>query len=121
MEKAVEESGRDSDGAVTKTKKELKQEEKQRAKQLREEEKLIKAQDKEDRKKNKKEKRRKKKTGGFVDEIYEDELELEEEQPAMDIVQEAMKNCERRLARLPKRVSRFRNSRRKRFWPTRRW
>lgn len=84
--KKVEE---DSDGAITKTKKELKQEEKQRAKQLREEEKLIKAQDKEDRKKNKKEKRRKKKTGGFVDEIYEDELELEEEQPTMNIVQEA--------------------------------
>ncbi len=59
-----------------KSKKELKREEKERARQLKEEEKAIKAQDKKE-KKNKK--RKKKKTGGFVDEIYEDELELEPE------------------------------------------
>ncbi len=67
----------EDDGPELKSRKELKREEKERARQLKEEERAIKAQEKEN-KKNKK-RRKKKKTGGFVDDIYEDELEMEPE------------------------------------------
>ncbi len=60
-----------------KSKKELKREEKERARRYKEEEREIKKEDKQ-RKKGKKQERKKVKTGGFVDEIYEDELDMEE-------------------------------------------
>lgn len=59
-----------------KSKKELKREEKERARRYKEEEREIKREDKQ-RKKGKKQERKKVKTGGFVDEIYEDELDME--------------------------------------------
>ena len=74
------------EGPALKSKKELRREEKERARQLKEEEREIRAQDKANKK------RKKKKTGGFVDEIYEDELELEpeiEEEPVMSAASEA--------------------------------
>lgn len=62
-----------------KSKKELKREEKERARRYKEEERQIKKEDKQ-RKKGKKQERKKVKTGGFVDEIYEDELDMENSQ-----------------------------------------
>lgn len=62
-----------------KSKKELKREEKERQRRYKEEERQIKKEDKQ-RKKGKKQERKKIKTGGFVDEIYEDELDMENSQ-----------------------------------------
>ena len=59
-----------------KSKKELKREEKERERRYKEEERQIKKEDRQ-RKKGKKQERKKIRTGGFVDEIYEDELEPE--------------------------------------------
>ena len=64
----------DPEPGYVKSKKELKREEKAKARLYKEEERQIKKEDKQ-RKKNKKKIR----TGGFVDEIYEDDLEPEEE------------------------------------------
>lgn len=66
----------DPEPGYVKSKKELKKEEKARERRYKEEERQIKQEDKQ-RKKEKKAKRKKIKTGGFVDEIYEDELEPE--------------------------------------------
>ncbi|MGI6070465.1 MAG: hypothetical protein ACOYBE_08565 [Blautia sp.] len=71
--------------AVLKSKKELKAEEKERALRMKEEERQMKAEEKERRKK---EKKRKKaiRTGGFVDEIDEEELyEPEPKRPAQPV------------------------------------
>lgn len=65
----------DPEPGYVKSKKELKREEKAKARLYKEEERQIKKEDKQ-RKKNKKKIR----TGGFVDEIYEDDLEPEEEE-----------------------------------------
>jgi hypothetical protein len=64
-----------------KTKKELKREEKERAKRLKEEERQIKVeekQDKKEKKRNRKDEKRIVRTGGFVDEIFEEDLVEEE-------------------------------------------
>ena len=65
----------DTEPGYVKSKKELKKEEKRKEREYRDEEREIKAQGK----RNKKEKR-KIRTGGFVDEIDEDDFEAEEEQ-----------------------------------------
>lgn len=65
----------DTEPGYVKSKKELKKEEKRKEREYRDEEREIKAQGK----RNKKEKR-KIRTGGFVDEIDEDDFETEEEQ-----------------------------------------
>ncbi len=71
----------DPEPGYVKSKKELKREEKARERRYKEEERQIRQEEKQH-KKNKKDKRKKIKTGGFVDEIYEDELEPEvREQP----------------------------------------
>ena len=85
-------------GAALKSKKELRQEEKEKARQLREEEKLVKAQDKE-----KKKNRRRRKTGGFVEEIFEDELEPDEvaetvEEPEINVVSEAHEELRKEIS-----------------------
>lgn len=72
----------DPEPGYVKSKKELKREEKERERRYKEEEKQIRKEDKQ-RKKGKKQERKKVKTGGFVDEVYEDELEPEmKEQPS---------------------------------------
>lgn len=72
-----EEYEEELENEYVKSKKELKREEKERARRYKEEEREIKKEDKQ-RKKGKKQERKKVKTGGFVDEIYEDELDMEE-------------------------------------------
>ena len=74
----------DPEPGYVKSKKELKREEKAKARLYKEEERQIKKEDKQ-RKKNKKKIR----TGGFVEEIYEDELEPEEEEQQPVAVQAA--------------------------------
>lgn len=71
----------DPEPGYVKSKKELKREEKERERRYKEEERQIKKEDKQ-RKKGKKQERKKVKTGGFVDEIYEDELEPEVKEPS---------------------------------------
>lgn len=65
------------EGHEVKTRKQLRQEEKARVRQMRDEDKMLKA---EGRKQRKEEKKRKKKvkTGGFIDEIYEEDLHLDQ-------------------------------------------
>lgn len=77
----------DPEPGYVKTKKELKREEKERERQYKEEERQIKKEDKQRKKDNKKEKKNRKKirTGGFVDEIYEDDLEPEEEEQPVTV------------------------------------
>ena len=79
----------DEEETYVKSEKELKKEEKMRAKRMKEEDKQLLKDAKEDKKKAKKEKKKARKiikTGGFVDEIYEDELQEEEEtEPTADI------------------------------------
>lgn len=71
----------DTEPGYVKSKKELKREEKAREKRYKEEERQIKKEERA-RKKGKSPERKKIKTGGFVDEIYEDDLEPERpEQP----------------------------------------
>lgn len=62
-----------------KSAKELKKEEKMRAKRMKEEDKQLLKEDKKKAKKEKKKSRKIIKTGGFVDEIYEDELQEDDE------------------------------------------
>ena len=64
----------DTEPGYVKSKKELKREEKAREKRYKEEERQIKKEERA-RRKGKAPERKKIKTGGFVDEIYEDELE----------------------------------------------
>ena len=64
----------DTDPGYVKSKKELKREEKAREKRYKEEERQIKKEERA-RRKGKEPERKKIKTGGFVDEIYEDDLE----------------------------------------------
>lgn len=66
----------DTEPGYVKSKKELKREEKAREKRYKEEERQIKKEERA-RKKGKEPERKKIKTGGFVDEIYEDDLEPE--------------------------------------------
>ena len=71
----------DTEPGYVKSKKELKREEKAREKRYKDEERQIKKEERA-RKKGKAPERKKIKTGGFVDEIYEDDLESEKhEQP----------------------------------------
>lgn len=69
----------DDDETYVKSAKELKREEKERERRMREEDKQM-LRDEKTRKKEEKKKRRIIKTGGFVDEVYEDELDDEEEE-----------------------------------------
>ncbi len=69
----------DTEPGYVKSKKELKKEEKAREKRYKEEERQIKKEEKA-RKKGKEPGRKKIKTGGFVDEIYEDDLEPEKKE-----------------------------------------
>lgn len=69
----------DPEPGYVKSKKELKMEEKARQRRYKEEEREIKSENKQ-RKKGKKQERKKIRTGGFVDEIYEDDLEPEEDE-----------------------------------------
>lgn len=71
--------------AVLKSEKELKQEEKARAQQMKEEDRQMRAEEK---RRRKEEKKRKKaiRTGGFVDEIDEDEFERPEPEQKKDVV-----------------------------------
>lgn len=77
----------DPEPGYVKSKKELKREEKEKARLYKEEERQIKKEDKQRKKDNRKDKKNKKnkkkiRTGGFVDEIYEDDMEPDEdEQP----------------------------------------
>lgn len=71
----------DTEPGYVKSKKELKREEKAREKRYKEEERQIKKEERE-RKKGKSPERKKIKTGGFVDEIYEDDLESEKTAPS---------------------------------------
>ncbi|MDO4648895.1 MAG: hypothetical protein Q4B26_09610, partial [Eubacteriales bacterium] len=77
----TDELDRDPEPGYVKSKKELKREEKQRRKRFEEEERQIKEEEKRSRKKNKKKKNsdRVVHTGGFVDEIEEDEDDFEDE------------------------------------------
>lgn len=75
-----------------KSAKELKKEEKERAKRMKEEDKELLRTAKNDKKKSKKEKKAARKiikTGGFVDEIYEDELQEDEEEETTVNIQNA--------------------------------
>ena len=83
MEEDDEDYPEDTEPGYVKSKKELKKEEKRKEREYRDEEREIKAQGK----RNKKEKR-KIRTGGFVDEIDEDDLEPEEEavQPPREVL-----------------------------------
>lgn len=71
------ESIQEEDGTYIKSKKELKREEKERARRMKEEDKLLLKEDKQRRKQEKKE-RKIIRTGGFVDEVYEDDFSDEE-------------------------------------------
>lgn len=68
----------DPEPGYVKSKKELKREEKEKARLYKEEERQIKKEEKQHKKDKKN--RKKIRTGGFVDEIYEDDLEPEEEE-----------------------------------------
>ena len=70
----------DPAAGYVKSKKELKREEKEKAKLLKEEERQIKNEDR-SRKKKKKAEKRMVRTGGFVDEIEDDEDDYEDEEP----------------------------------------
>lgn len=74
-----------------KSAKELKREEKERAKRMKEEDKELLREAKKNKKKSKKEKGTRKiiKTGGFVDEIYEDELQEEDDAETSADIQNA--------------------------------
>lgn len=81
-EPSDEDDDYDEEETYVKSAKELKKEEKMRAKRMKEEDKQLLKDAKEDKKKSKKEKKQSRKiikTGGFVDEIYEDELQEEDE------------------------------------------
>ena len=67
---------------IFKTSKELKMEEKARERRMQEEDRELLYGEKARRKKAKKEQRKKIHTGGFVDEIYEDDLEEDREPPS---------------------------------------
>lgn len=67
----------DEDGTYIKSKKELKREEKERARRMKEEDKQLLREDKARRKQEKKD-RKVIRTGGFVDEVYEDDFSDEE-------------------------------------------
>ena len=69
----------DYDETYVKSAKELKREEKERERRMREEDRQM-LRDEKTRKKEEKKKRKIIKTGGFVDEVYEDELDDEEEE-----------------------------------------
>lgn len=70
-----------ADGTYIKSKKELKREEKERARRIKEEDKLMLQEDKRRRKQEKKA-RKVIRTGGFVDEVYEDDFADEEMEDA---------------------------------------
>lgn len=100
--KSPEEKYEDGEEAAgLKSKKELRREEKEKARQLKEEEREIKAQSKEEKKKRKQEKRRKKKSGGFVDEIYDElgaESQEEEREPLINVVSEAHEELKKEIS-----------------------
>ena len=71
----------EDDYGYVKSRKELRREEKERARLYKEEERQIKREDKQ-RRKDKKHPRKRVRTGGFVDEVYEDEMEpVKKERP----------------------------------------
>ena len=70
----IEEDVNDPEPGYVKSRKELKQEEKARARRMREEEKEILQEEKARKRKGKKAEKRKVRTGGFVDEIDEDDI-----------------------------------------------
>lgn len=74
----------DPEPGYVKSRKELKREEKEKARLYKEEERQIRKEDKQRRKEKKKIR-----TGGFVDEVYEDDFEPEEEEQAPVTVQRA--------------------------------
>lgn len=76
----------DADNTYIKSKKELKREEKERARRIKEEDKMMLQEDKRRRKQEKKA-RKVIRTGGFVDEVYEDDYSDEEidEAPAAEV------------------------------------
>lgn len=76
----------DADSTYIKSKKELKREEKERARRIKEEDKIMLQEDKRRRKQEKKA-RKVIRTGGFVDEVYEDDYSDEEidEAPAAEV------------------------------------
>lgn len=76
-----EDTYEEEETGFVKSKKELKREEKERARLYKEEERQIRKEDKQ-RKKNKKKIR----TGGFVDEVYEDDFEADEEEQQPPVI-----------------------------------
>ncbi len=80
----TDELDRDPEPGYVKSKKELKREEKQRRKRFEEEERQIREEEKRSRKKKKSKTDRVVRTGGFVDEIEEDEEDFEEEPSAIE-------------------------------------
>ena len=82
----------DTEPGYVKSKKELKREEKAREKRYKDEERQIKKEERA-RKKGKAPERKKIKTGGFVDEIYEDDLE-EEEAPEQEPTVRPVRNVQ---------------------------
>lgn len=82
----------DEAGHEVKSRKQLRKEEKARARQLREEDKALKAEDKKHRKEEKK-RRKKVKTGGFIDEVYEEDLHLDQA-PVQSLEEEPVRPTE---------------------------
>lgn len=81
----LEDEEEDEDVSYVKSKKELRQEEKERARRIKDEDKRM-LQEERLRKKQEKKQRKIVKTGGFVDEVYEDELQEEEyEEPVANV------------------------------------
>lgn len=92
----------DTEPGYVKSKKELKREEKAKARLYKEEEREIRREDKQRKKKGKKSERKKIRTGGFVDEIYEDDFDMEEteqpSEPVQNVASEAHEVLKKEIA-----------------------